>query len=80
MTIKCDRAGTVVSGATIETIQDFINVINAVRVVLVDELGEEDAAEIMKECGKLAFAGGNKDAEAAAFQRITATLLKNKNL
>lgn len=77
MTIKCDKDGTRVSGSTIDTIQDFINIINAVHVVLVDDLGEDNAAEIMKQCGRLAFAGEDKDAEAAAFQEITALLLKN---
>lgn len=77
MTIKCDKDGTRVKGSTIDTIQDFINIINAVRVVLEDDLGEENAAEVMKQCGRIAFAGEDKDAEAAAFRGITSVLLKN---
>lgn len=82
MTIKCDKGGTRIEGTTIETIQDFINIINAVMVALEDELPEEDATEIMKQAGRLAFAKRHKNAgaEAAAFREITGTLYKNSKI
>ncbi len=79
MSIICDRGGTRIKGTTIETIQDFVNIINAVRVSLEDEMDPEDAAGIMEQCGRLAYATGDKntEAEAAAFREITDLLLKN---
>ena len=76
--IKCDRGGARVEGTTLDTIQDFVNVINAVRVSLEDDMSPDDAAEIMRQCGRLAFAmGEDKDAEAEAYRGITRVLLKN---
>ena len=80
--IKCDRGGTKIEGTIPETVQDFINVINAVRVALEDEMSQEDAAEILRQCGRLAYSmrDKNPEAEAEALSGIMETLLRNGKL
>ena len=77
--ITCDRGGTRIKGTTIDVIQDFVNIINAVRVSLEDDMSPEDAAGILEQCGRLAYATGDKnaEAEAAAFREITSILLNS---
>ena len=77
--IKCDRGGTKIKGTIPETVQDFINIINAVRVALEDEMSQEDAAEILRQCGRLAYSMRDKkpEAEAEALGGIMEILVKN---
>ena len=77
--IKCDKGGTKIEGTIPETIQDFMNIINAVRISLEDELNPEDAAEIIKQCGRWAYSygGNNPEEEAEALSGIMETLLQN---
>ena len=79
MTIKCDKGGTRIQGSTLETIQDFINIINAVRLALEDELNPEDTKKILALCGQLAYArsDGKINEEVDAFKGITALLVDN---
>ena len=61
MAIKCFDGGTSVSGTPLDTVQDFVNIIVAVRRAFADMSSNEDADVLISLCGKLAYAVSEKD-------------------
>lgn len=61
MTIKCFDGGTSVSGSPLDTVQDFVNIIIAVRRAFTDMSSTEDADVLISLCGRLAYAIGEHD-------------------
>ena len=61
MAIKCFDGGTSVSGTPLDTVQDFVNIIVAVRRAFADMSSNEDADVLISLCGKLAYAVSEHD-------------------
>lgn len=77
--INCDDVGVRVVGSTLNIIQDFTNIVSAVRKALLDNMTPETADELIALCGQLAYASAaeDKSAEADLYERITKTLIDN---
>lgn len=63
MAIKCFDGGTSVSGTPLDTVQDFVNIIVAVRRAFSELSTTGDADVLISLCGKLAFAVSEQDDE-----------------
>lgn len=61
MAIKCFDGGTSVSGTPLDTVQDFVNIIVAVRRAFAEISSYDDADVLISLCGKLAFAVSEHD-------------------
>ena len=61
MAIKCFDGGTSISGSPLDTVQDFVNIIVAVRRAFLDMSSEDNADILVSLCGQLAYAISEKD-------------------
>ena len=61
MAIKCFDGGTTVSGTPLDTVQDFVNIIVAVRRAFAELSSSDDADVLVSLCGQLAYAISEKD-------------------
>ena len=61
MAIKCFDGGTSVSGTPLDTVQDFVNIIVAVRRAFTELSSSDDADVLISLCGQLAYAISEKD-------------------
>ena len=68
--IKCEKGGTRISGSTLDIVQDLANVIRAVRVSLTDDYSEEQADEVIRLCGEIAFAADDHRKCLELFQEV----------
>lgn len=63
MSIVCKDGATRVHGTPVDTVQDLINVLCAVRSTLEEHLSKEKTAEAIALCGQLAYAITDGDTE-----------------
>ena len=76
MSIKCSYGGTHLSGSTLDIIQDFSNIIIAVRKTLAEKYSDDDVDKIIALSGKLAYASGDKEKELEVFEELTKVIAK----
>ena len=77
--IKAEGKSVICSGNGVELLQDFVNIMQSVRSVLISKLGNEKADEIIAVCGRYAYAE-NEAEEDMYLERIAEILAGKKEV